>query len=158
MKRNILAALLVGLSCLAFVFPTHLMAQGAHTIEADEVRAHLESGDSVFRGNVVVVAPEYTIHAHELVVRFATAGKQRSIQKMEASGDVRLAYGDKQGFGERLEYNAATATFVLQNNARLVDAQGTIAAPMIRVNQQTQEIHIESTPTQRVRLTFEGQR
>lgn len=152
MTNPLRLALIVGM--LAFAGPA--LAQQKVQITADNFSIDETTREAVFTGNVVVVHPSVTVHAPKVVATYGAAGAS-DIETFEATGDVKLETEEQTATGDRAVFTPADQLLRLTGNVIVVNASGTVGAPELVVNLETNVSTFTSNEGGRVTGVFNSQ-
>ncbi|MFO7728525.1 MAG: LptA/OstA family protein [Desulfonatronovibrio sp.] len=147
-----------------FSVPIPLAAQedidGSTDIVSDKMTYSGQDNIVVFSGNVHVVRPDFELWADELRV-FLKEGQmeddreqQESIEKIVASGKVRIQSEQRQGFSDLLTYYPQTGVARLEENPRLVEDQNSVEGETIILNMKDNTSEVLGGADKRVRVIF----
>lgn len=138
MIMRILASLF-GFALGALVVSASL-AQGDGEVKITSDRFVVNEGDSqaTFTGNVEVMQPNLTVYADKVVV-FYGAGGASDLEKMEATGKVRILSPDQKVTGDRGVYDPDTKILHVYGNVVVVNSAGTVTGPELEVNLETRK-------------------
>lgn len=122
------------LSSVAGIASNLELADVPSPIDISANRLEFQYGAGVLRyeGNVVVDHAGAKIRARSLEVSFEPEGK-RSLKKITARGGVEVTRGEESARGELAEYEPATSTIVLSQNARLGSGPNSVAGEKVVV-------------------------
>jgi lipopolysaccharide export system protein LptA len=135
-SRPLLAALaLAGLAMPAFAQEPAPAPQKVQ-ITADNFTLNEANHEAVFVGNVVVIHPTVTVKAPRVVATYGEGGTS-DIETFEATGNVHLQTEDQTATGERAVFTPADQLLRLTGNVQVVNASGTVDAPELVVNLET---------------------
>lgn len=152
---------------LIFVFfsgPVPLAAQedlnGSTDIVSDKMTYSGQDNLVVFSGNVHVVRPDFELWSDELQV-FLKQGQmedarqqQENIEKIVASGQVRIQSEQREGFSDLLTYYPQTGEARLEENPRLVEDQNSVEGETIILNMKDNTSEVLGGADKRVRVIF----
>ncbi len=89
------------------------------TIAADTLEVSRKSRLAVYRGNVVANDRARGVSILADRIEFYFDERMETVQRAVAAGNVRLAYGERRGAGERAEYYPAESRAVLVGHPRI---------------------------------------
>lgn len=150
-----------------FVFfpgPASLAAQenmnGSTDIVSDKMTYSGQDNEVVFSGNVHVLRPDFELWADELRV-FLKQGQieeareqQENIEKIVASGQVRIQSEQREGLSDLLTYYPQTGVARLEGNPRLVEDQNSVEGQTIILNMKNNTSEVLGGTDKRVRVIF----
>ncbi len=122
------------------------------TITSNRMEGDFKSGIITFLNEVKVVRGEMVLYADRVELYPRERGKQ--IDKVVASGHVRVLDGSRSAWADRAEYIDATEILVLTGNAKVSDGQNTITGPLIRVYLREERTEVEGNTVERPRFLF----
>jgi lipopolysaccharide export system protein LptA len=117
-------------------------------VSADQLSVSQVDGRAVFSGHVVVTQGTMTLQAESLQVEYAK--DQKSIARMLAKGDVKLAAGAEAASAQTADYAPETGELILQGDVLLTQGGSTIAGQSLTISLKTGL----GTMTGRVTTTF----
>jgi lipopolysaccharide export system protein LptA len=134
-------------------------------ISANSLDADDKAGVFVFSGDVVARQDFATIYADQLEVYYTqtsvqkneagTADKSsRSIQKIVASGAVRIVQKERIATGERAEYAYADSAVILTGSPKVIQGDNTVSGEKITVYLNDERSIVEGSAQKRVNATF----
>ncbi len=140
--RKIFVLLLLSFYC-GFAFPLFAHAApvrdpGAIHISSESMEAMDQSGKVVFTGNVVATQDDLTIHSDRLDVHYVKAGENvkgeeggRSVEKMVATGHVRITKGARTATGEKAVYDRRAETVTISGAAQVWEGRNRVSGDVI---------------------------
>ena len=142
-------------------------------IVADELISFNEEKYAEFIGNVIVTQGQFKISSDKLRIYYRGeilgAEKKESekkesekeesekdvIKKIIATGNVTITSEQYEAQADKAEYDTATMTVVLSGeNAKVVSGKNSISGSVIRLNQKSGQVKVESSPTKRIKAEF----
>ncbi len=152
--------------CLLFSSPSFGLNQGQD--QPTDISSHkmTYSGQDnlvVFKGNVHVLRPDFQLWSDELHVFLKpgpdsdSPGQQENIEKIVASGNVRIQSNDRTGYSQLLTYFPDTGTARLEDNPRLVEGQNSVEGETIILNMYENTSEVLGGPEKRVRVIFHSE-
>ena len=137
-------------------------------IVADELISFNEKKYAEFIGNVIVTQGEFKITSDKLRIYYRGeilgAEKKESekkeseedvIKKIIATGNVTITSEQYQAQADKAEYDTATMTVVLSGeNSKVVSGKNSISGSVIRLNQKSGQVKVESSATKRIKAEF----
>jgi lipopolysaccharide export system protein LptA len=105
---------------------------------------------AVFSGKVVAKQDDITIFSDKLVVNYAD--KKNEVEKVEASGNVRIVQENRTGFADRAVYDSRSGRVVLTGMPRVVQGGDSISGKVITyfVDDDKSEVTSGGDPKARV--------
>lgn len=131
MKRLVLVA---SLSVLALIGP--VLAQQNVEITADVFTVEETRSEAVFTGNVVVVHPNVTVWAPQVVATYGEGGTT-DIETFVATGGVRLKTKDQEATGEQAVFTPGDQLLRLTGDVVVINASGEVSSTELVVNLDT---------------------
>ena len=137
-------------------------------IVADELISFNEEKYAEFIGNVIVTQGEFKIASDKLRIYYRgeilgaekkESAKKESegdvIKKIIATGNVTITSEQYEAQADNAEYDTATMTVVLSGeNAKVVSGKNSISGSVIRLNQKSGQVKVESSATKRIKAEF----
>jgi lipopolysaccharide transport protein LptA len=90
-------------------------------IEAARMKSYPADGRIVFEGGAVLEGSEFRMTSESLTLSYAEGG--RELEKVLAEGKVSIIQADKEGRGERADYNVLADTVTLTGHPTLIDKE-----------------------------------
>jgi lipopolysaccharide export system protein LptA len=112
-------------------------AQQPVEITADLFTVDENSSEAVFTGNVVVIHPTVTVWAPKVVAIYGDGGTSDIESFVASGGDVKLQTSDQTATGEQAIFTPGDQLLRLTGNVLVTNASGTVAAPELVVNLET---------------------
>ena len=112
-------------------------------IEADRMETSQEDGTILFSGNVKANQGNLTINADEMTVLYAktvprpdisketAAARPQKIEKILATGNVKIVQGDWVAAGDTMDFNADDRVVILAGNAKAWQDQNMVSGEKI---------------------------
>jgi lipopolysaccharide export system protein LptA len=122
------------------------------TITSNRMEGDFKSGVIVFLEQVKVVRGDMVLHADR--VEIYPKDKGQEIDKMVATGHVRVASGTRSSFSDHVEYIEESEILILTGNAKVSDGHNTITGPIIRVYLREDRTEVEGNTVERPRFLF----
>ena len=132
-------------------------------IVADELVSFNEEKYAEFIGNVIVTQGEFKITSDKLRIYYRgelldTEKKESEedvIKKIIATGNVTITSEQYQAQSDKAEYDTTTMIVVLSGeNAKVVSGKNSISGSVIRLNQKSGQVKVESSATKRIKAEF----
>jgi lipopolysaccharide export system protein LptA len=117
----------------------------------------------VFSGNVHVLRPDFELWSAELRVFLKpgqegdSPGQQESIEKIVATGNVRIKSDGREGYSDLLTYFPDEGIARLEKNPRLVEDQNSVEGETIILNMTDNTSEVLGGPDKRVRVIFHSE-
>jgi lipopolysaccharide export system protein LptA len=137
----------------------------AEPIQVTADRLVSNSGESYaeFLGSVEAVQGEFVIHSDKLRIYYrggaksdkTTSGVEDALERIVASGNVRIRMGGRTAETERAEYTVSDGVLVMTGEGSVVsDGKNTIRGSTIRLNRNDGQISVEADQGGRVKAVF----
>ncbi|MDX2500982.1 MAG: LptA/OstA family protein [Deltaproteobacteria bacterium] len=137
-------------------------------IVADELISFNEEKYAEFIGNVIVTQGEFKITSDKLRIYYRgeilgaekkesekKESKEDVIKKIIATGNVTITSEQYEAQADKAEYDTATMTVVLSGeNSKVVSGKNSISGSVIRLNQKSGQVKVESSATKRIKAEF----
>ncbi|SFZ86536.1 lipopolysaccharide export system protein LptA [Devosia enhydra] len=162
------ALILVSITIGLFSLPTSLTpvlaqataaagaAQSSVKITADRFVIDEKASTAQFSGNVVVLRQAMTVWADQVVVNLGDGGAE-DIRDFVATGNVRIKTDTQEATGRRAVFDPKTQLLRLTENVRVTNASGTVNAPELVVNLETNQTVFSGSSGNRVTGVFTPQ-
>lgn len=121
-------------------------------ITSNRMEGDFKSGIITFLDEVKVVRGEMVLYADRVELYPRERGKE--IDKVVATGHVRVLDGSRSASSDRVEYIDASEILILTGNAKVSDGQNTITGPLIRVFLREERTEVEGDRGERPRFLF----
>jgi len=99
------------------------------TIKSNELTADNKGKTAVFTGKVVAKQGDITIFADKITVNYAD--KKGDVEKIEASGNVRIVQQNKTGTAAQAVYDSSDGRITLTGNPRVMQGGNSISGKTI---------------------------
>jgi len=99
------------------------------TVKSNEMTADNKGKTALFSGKVVAKQGDITIFSDTLVVSYAE--KSGEVEKVEASGNVRIVQQNRTGFSDKAVYDSRNGRIVLTGTPRVVQGGDSISGKVI---------------------------
>ncbi len=169
---NKLKTLCFGIVVLAaMLFSASLVFAGTLPIDidADSMTYSPSGNEVVFKGNVVVKRTDFTLRASTITI-YMQKKKTKSpvqdkalapfdpggVQKIIASGGVRMDYQGKVGTCATATYYVANGLLQMEGNPKLQDGKNTIMGAVIKFHLNDNRSEVIGGKSQRVKATFQA--
>ena len=129
-------------------------------ITADQLNTHADQNYAEFLGNVEAAQGNFELRSDKLKIFYregtgisgSTSGSQDALEKIVASGNVKIKSANQHAETETAEYAVDSGILILTGeNTTLTDGKNLIRGSKIRLNRLTGEIRVESGEKSRVR-------
>lgn len=159
--QGAIASMLISLCCVTFAIAATVPVD----IQADTMRYSPSGKEVVFEGNVHVTRQDVAIRAATITIHLS--GKAESgpgvaamdpgaIQKIVATGGVRIDYQGKVGTCATATYNVRTGMLVMEGNPALEDGKNRIQGLVIKFNLKENRSEVVGGKGTRVKATFQA--
>ena len=166
---RILFSGILGLFLLTCVFSTALAGTLPINIDADSMTYSPSGNEVVFKGNVIVKRTDFTLTASSIKIFMQKKKSQApapdkalapfdpgGIQKIIASGGVRMDYQGKVGTCGTATYYVNQGLLQMEGNPKLRDGQNTIRGEIIKFHLNDNKSEVMGGKSQRVKATFQA--
>lgn len=99
------------------------------TIKSNELSADNKGKTAVFSGKVVAKQGDITIFADKITVNYAD--KKSDVEKIEASGNVRIIQQNKSGIAAQAIYDSRDGRITLTGNPKVTQGTNSISGKVI---------------------------
>lgn len=135
-------------------------------ITADSMRYAPSGNEVVFQGGVHVVRPDFEIWAARIAIHLSAAKKKSenptgvdnldpgAIERIVASGGVKLAHKGKVGNCQTATYDVAGSVFTMEGSPSLEDGKNKIQGNVIKFYVKENRSEVLGGGSQRVNATF----
>lgn len=120
-------------------------------VAADQLEVDQATGRATLTGNVVIAQGELRLSANLVTVDYATADGTRSIERLNATGDVLIVAGEDAAEGQEAVYTLGTSDILLRGDVVVTQAGNTLAGDELAINLESGA----GTVTGRVRTTLQ---
>ncbi len=120
-------------------------------VSADSLQVDQATGQATLTGNVVIAQGELRLSADLVTVEYAIAGTTRSIERLNASGNVIIVAGEDAAEGQEAVYTLGTSDIQLSGDVVVMQAGNTLAGDALAINLESGA----GTVTGRVRTTLQ---
>jgi lipopolysaccharide transport protein LptA len=122
------------------------------TITSDRMKGDFKAGIITFLDRVKVVRGDMVLNADQVTVHPKDGGDD--IERIVATGNVRVISGSRSSVSDRVEYVDDTEVLILTGNAKVMDGKNTIAGPVIRVYLKEDRAEVEGNNLERPKFLF----
>lgn len=99
------------------------------TIKSNELSADNKGKTAVFNGKVVAKQGDITIFADRIIINYAD--KKGDVEKIEASGNVRIIQQNKTGTAAQAVYDSRDGRITLTGNPKVMQGADSISGKVI---------------------------
>lgn len=103
-------------------------------VSADSLEIDQETGRATLTGNVVIAQGELRLSAALVTVDYATVDGTRTIERLNASGDVIVVAGEDAAEGQEAVYTLGSSDILLTGDVVVTQAGNTLAGDELKVN------------------------
>lgn len=120
------------------------------TVKSNEMTSDTKGKTAAFSGKVVAKQGDITIFSDRLVVSYGD--KNESVEKIEATGNVRIVQQDRTGFADQAVYESNNGRIVLTGTPRVVQGSDSISGKVITyyVDDERSDVSSGGDPKARV--------
>lgn len=126
--------------------------QGPIDITAERLDVDEQGGTAVFSGQVIAKRGDMTVYAEELILY--RAGKTEQLERIEASGGVRVVQQDRVGTAQRASFYQQEEKLILTGDARVRQGQNEVSGEEIVLFIKENRSLVKSGTDGRVRAVF----
>ncbi len=130
MRTPLAALLLLALASAVAVAATPAVPV---KVTADTFTVEQDSNRATFTGNVEIVRTGLSMWADVVVVHYGKGGQQ-DIDRLEASGNVRIKTREQEATGKRAVYDPRSMILTLSEDVTVSGAQGTVRGPELTID------------------------
>lgn len=120
------------------------------TVKSNEMNADNVGKTAVFSGKVVAKQGDVTIFSDKLVVSYADKGG--NVEKIEASGNVRIIQLNRTGFSDQAVYESSTGRIVMTGSPRIVQGDDRISGKVITYYVDDEKSYVTSDGDPKARV------
>ncbi|MGC1260143.1 MAG: LptA/OstA family protein [Jannaschia helgolandensis] len=120
-------------------------------VTADNLEVDQASGRATLTGNVVIAQGDLRLSAKLVTVDYATTNGNRTIERLNAEGDVLIVAGQDAAEGQTAVYTLGTSDILMTGDVVVTQAAGTLAGDRVAINLNSGA----GTVTGRVRTTLQ---
>lgn len=128
------------------------VSQGPLEVTATRLDVDEQQGTAVFSGEVVAKRGDMTLYAETLTIY--RVGQTDQIDRIEASGGVRIVQQDRVGTSQRAVFHQQEERLVLSGNAMIQQGQNQVAGDEIVLFTRENRSLVKSGEDGRVRAVF----
>ncbi len=138
-------------------------------IDANSMTYSPSGNEVVFKGNVIVKRTDFTLRASSITIymqkkKAQSAPKDKTlapfdpggVQKIIASGGVRMDYQGKVGTCATATYYVSSGLLQMEGNPKLQDGKNTIRGAVIKFHLNDNRSEVIGGKSQRVKATFQA--
>ncbi len=122
------------------------------TITSERMEGDFETGVIIFMDHVKVIRGEMVLHAEKVEVYPKDKGKD--VERIVATGNVRVVHGTRASVSDRVEYIEDGEFLILTGNAKVLDGNNTITGPLIRIYLNEDRAEVEGNTVERPKFLF----
>ena len=120
-------------------------------VAADSLEVDQATGRATLTGNVVIAQGELRLSANIVTVDYAITDGTRTIERLNATGDVLIVAGEDAAEGQEAVYTLGTSDIQLSGDVVVTQAGNTLAGDRLSINLDSGA----GTVTGRVRTTLQ---
>ncbi len=120
-------------------------------VAAESLQVDQATGRATLPGDVVIAQGDLRLSADVVTVDYATTGGTRTIERLNASGNVIIVAGADAAEGQEAVYTLGTSDILLSGDVVVTQAGNTLAGDRLSINLQSGA----GTVTGRVRTTLQ---
>ncbi len=130
--------------------------QGPVHVKALRLQADYAQGVVTFSGDVVATRGDFRLQSKELKVFLSGEGREREreVERIEATGDVKIAYGTKRAHCEKAVYYVKEEKVVLEGHPMLWEGDNRLKGGRIVVFLKEDRAIAEGIGQEQVELTI----
>lgn len=117
-------------------------------IKSNELATDSSNKTATFTGKVVARQADITIYCDRLLVHYGEG--DRSVERVEAFGNVQIFQGNRRGYGGKAEYDNKTGIIILQDNPRVYQGEDVVSGKVITVYVNEDRSVVSGAPDRRV--------
>ena len=99
------------------------------TIKSNELAADNKGKTAIFTGKVVAKQGDITIFADKIIVNYTD--KKGDVEKIEASGNVRIVQQNKTGTASQADYDSRDGRITLTGNPKVMQGTDSVSGKVI---------------------------
>lgn len=141
---------------LALLFALPAMAAEPVNVTADNFTVDQNNNNAVFTGNVVITRTGLKLWADKVVVLYGSGGPS-DIDKLTATGSVRIKTTSQEATGDKATFDPDTQVLKLTENVTVSNAQGKVSGPALTIDLATNKSVFQGTEGSRVTGVFTPQ-
>jgi len=103
-------------------------------VAADNLEIDQATGRAVLTGNVAIAQGDLRLSAARVTVEYAQTDGTRSIERLNASGDVLIVAGDDAAEGQEAVYTLGSSDILLAGDVVVTQGGNTLAGDRLTVN------------------------
>lgn len=126
--------------------------QGPIDITAERLDVDEQSGTAVFSGQVIAKRGDLTVYAEK--VTLYRAGETEQLERIEATGGVRVVQQDRVGTAQRASYYQQEEKLILVGDAKIEQGQNQVSGDEIVLYIRENRSMVKSGTDGRVRAVF----
>jgi lipopolysaccharide export system protein LptA len=127
-------------------------------IKSNELHTDSSNRTALFSGKVVARQGDITIYSDTLKITYAE--KERDVEMVEATGNVRIVQGNRRGEAGHALYDNKKGTITMDGAPRVFDGKSEVKGKVITyfVNEQNSVVTGGGAPGERVTVDFYPER
>ena len=129
-------------------------AEGPIEVTSQRMESDQQTGKVLFIGDVVGKRGTMTIYADRMTLYFTEEAGKRRIDRLEATGKVRVVDGERVATAERLDYLQADEKMTLSGNAEVHQGGNLITGDEIEIFVREDRSSVKSDKGGRVKAIF----
>lgn len=103
-------------------------------VAADNLEIDQATGRATLTGNVVIAQGDLRLSATRVTVDYATTNGERTIERLNAAGNVLITAGDDAAEGQEAIYTLGSSNILLTGNVLVTQGGSTLAGDRLTVN------------------------
>lgn len=131
-------------------------------IIADRLTSNSQESYAEFQGNVEATQGDFQITSDQLRIYYKedrssdpTSGEQDAIQKVVATGNVKIKAEDKRATTDKVEYTPETGILVMSGpNTTLISERNSISGSRVTMQRESRQIRVDGSERERVKAIF----
>ncbi len=131
-------------------------------IIADRLTSNSQENYAEFEGNVEASQGDFQITSDALRIYYKpdktegpTSGDQNAIQKVVATGNVKIKAEDKRATTDRVEYTPETGMLIMTGpNSTLISERNSISGSRITLQRESRQVRVDGSERERVTAVF----
>ncbi|HIJ87249.1 MAG TPA: lipopolysaccharide transport periplasmic protein LptA [Desulfuromonadales bacterium] len=120
------------------------------TVKSNEMNADNVANRAVFTGKVVAKQGDVTIFSDKLVVSYADKGGD--VEKIEASGNVRIIQLNRTGFSDQAVFESRSGRIIMTGSPRVVQGDDSISGKIITYYVDDEKSYVTSDGDPKARV------
>jgi lipopolysaccharide export system protein LptA len=120
------------------------------TVKSNEMNADNVGKTAIFSGKVVAKQGDVTIFSDKLVVSYSDKGGE--VEKIEASGNVRIIQLNRTGFSDHAVYESSTGRIIMTGSPRVIQGDDRISGKVITYYVDDEKSYVTSDGDPKARV------